>query len=386
MVAAPPHHPSIARALGPVAATMRAALEELDAGAASGPARASAQGTVRRVVVAVSGGADSMATMGLLELLRRRLAITLVVAHVDHGLREGSCAEAEFVVATARVRGHGVCRSRVTIDPGPGLPARARAARRDALLGVAAEVDADIVVLGHTMTDQVETVLLNLCRGAGLAGLGGMRPWQPWTKPSPGPRRRALQGLWVRPMMQLTREQTRDLAQRLALPFVDDPGNDDDTQPRVRLRRRVLPELLAINSGALGHVAASASIARESAILVRPDTPTTPARSMRALPELPAARQRTAILALCRDAGLPPDAVAARTLDGIIAALAEDAPHRPHRWDLRGAVLRLEAGHAWIEPTAPQAEPTAPQAEAASQQPLTHPTTAAILPEPGRNA
>ncbi len=360
MVAAPPHHQSIARALGPVGAAMRAALGEVP----------QVPGAATRVVVAVSGGADSMATLGLLELLRRRLRLELVVAHVDHGLRPGSSAEAQFVGATARARGHQVWLRRLALNAGPGLPARARAARRDALLQAAMEHDAGLVVLGHTMTDQFETVVLNLCRGAGLQGMGAMAPHQAWEKPDPAWCRQAPRGLWVRPMMQLTREETRQLASRLELPFVDDPGNDDDSQPRVRLRKYVLPALQAINVAVVSHVAASAGIAREAAAALRPPRPPLAASgSPASLRDLPAALGRTHLLALCREAGLAPDAVAARTLDGVMAALPHDAPRR---WNLSGAVLHLEAGRVWIEST--------------RGEPLTHPIPAAILLAPGRNA
>jgi len=371
VVAAPPHHPSIARALGPVAATMRAALDGLGA-------------APRRVVVGVSGGADSMATLGLLELLRRRLTIELVVAHVDHGLRAGARAESELVLATARARGHATWHRRVVLERGAGLPARARALRRDALLDAASACGASIVVLGHTMTDRAETLLLNLARGAGLEGLGAMPASQPWWKPASAPCRCSMQGLWVRPIMHIERAGARELVERLGLPFVDDPSNDDDTHPRVRVRRHLLPELVALNPGAIAHIAATADLAQEAAAALRTDPiGDTHAYDVATLRALPIARRRAAILALCRAADVPRDALAARTLDGIVAAIAHD---RPHRWDLRGAVLRLEGGRLWIDETAPTAASDEVGAGAARAQPLTHPTGAAILRKLGRHA
>jgi hypothetical protein len=88
------------------------------------------------------------------------------------------------------------------------------------------------IALGHTATDQVETVLLNLTRGAGVAGLGGMSP--------------AGDGV-VRPLLGMSRARARDLAGRMQLPFVDDPSNDDRTHPRVRVRMEVLPQLRRLN-------------------------------------------------------------------------------------------------------------------------------------------
>lgn len=327
----------------------------------------------RRVVLGVSGGADSMAMLGVLELLRRRLAIELIVAHVDHGLRAGAVAEAELVLGTARARGHVAVRQRLALEPGSGLPARARAGRHAALLEVARAHGATIIVLGHTMTDRAETLVLNLARGAGLAGLGAMPAMQPWTKPAGTPRRFESQGLWVRPLLHIEREDARALALRLGLAFVDDPSNDDDDHPRVHVRRRVLPELRALNRGAIAHLAQAAAIAHEAAEAVHGGPITDDLATLRALP---VARRRAAILALCRAAAIPRDAVAARTLDAIVAALAHD---RPHRWDLRGAVLRLEGGRVWIDDNAPVAA-TAPV------QPLTHPTSAVILRKPGQLA
>ncbi|HWB73970.1 MAG TPA: ATP-binding protein, partial [Nannocystaceae bacterium] len=83
-------------------------------------------------LVAVSGGADSMALLGLLERVARADALRLVVGHVDHGLRASSGAEAELVVATARARGHAHACTRIALAPGAALAVRARDRRREA--------------------------------------------------------------------------------------------------------------------------------------------------------------------------------------------------------------------------------------------------------------
>lgn len=213
----PHRHPSIARALGEV----RRAL----AGDTSGPSG-------RRILVACSGGADSTALLGLLGLIAAADRLELAVGHVDHGLRPESAAEAAAVAALASARGLRSQITRVDLERGPGLPARARAARRAALRAQAEALGATRIALGHTATDQAETLLLHLTRGAGLDGAAAM----PIVDPP-----------WLRPLLGLTRDETAALCQRLGLPFVDDPTNADLASPRVRLREQVLPILRAHN-------------------------------------------------------------------------------------------------------------------------------------------
>ncbi len=203
---APPRSPAIAAALGPV----RAAL----AG--------------RRLLLACSGGADSVAALGLLMLLRRSEGLELAVGHVDHGLRPESAAEAEQVRALAHTLGLPSFATRIELEAGAGLPARARQLRQVALRGQADRFGAELIVLAHTATDQAETMLMHMARGAGLDGLAAM------------PR---LARPWLRPLLELTRAQTRALALELDLPFFDDPTNEDLASLRVRLRKLVLPLL-----------------------------------------------------------------------------------------------------------------------------------------------
>lgn len=165
-----------------------------------------------KVTCAVSGGPDSMALLAL--AVAQGCSVTAM--HVDHGLRDGSAAEADLVgVAAARFGAAFASRS-VEIEPGPNLEARARRARRSAL-----PADA---LLGHTADDQAETVLLNMVRGAGLDGLAGMR------------RER-------RPILSLRRWETHRLCMELGLNVVDDPTNHDLTYRRNRVRHELLPLL-----------------------------------------------------------------------------------------------------------------------------------------------
>jgi tRNA(Ile)-lysidine synthase len=206
-----PRDPAIAAALGPV----RAAIERIPVDS-------------RRILVACSGGADSVAALGLLLALRSSLELVIAVGHVDHGLREASSADAAKVAALAdRLELVHRC-TRLSLAPGPGIPARAREARRNALIDQARDVGATTIVLAHTATDQAETMIMHLARGAGLDGLSAMP---------------VHQHPWLRPLLDLTRAQTRGVAERLEFGFVDDPGNDDPTALRVWLRTCVLPRL-----------------------------------------------------------------------------------------------------------------------------------------------
>lgn len=165
------------------------------------------------VVCAVSGGPDSLCLL----VLAVEAGCVVTAVHVDHGLREGSAAEARVVEEVARRYGASFRAERVTVTPGPNLEARARAARHAVL-----PPDA---LLGHTADDQAETVLLNLLRGAGVEGLAGMR----------------RDGR--RPLLDLRRSETRALCDELGLEVVDDPSNLDPSLRRNRVRNELLPLL-----------------------------------------------------------------------------------------------------------------------------------------------
>lgn len=153
---------------------------------------------------------------------------TVTAVYVDHGLRPGTDVEAA-VVESAAVRFGAEARTvAVAVAPGPNLEARARAARYEALERVRAEVGAVAVCTGHTRDDQAETVLLNLLRGSGTAGLAGIPP---------------RRGPVVRPLLGLRRAATREHCARLGLAPVHDPMNDDLRHRRVWLRREVIPML-----------------------------------------------------------------------------------------------------------------------------------------------
>jgi tRNA(Ile)-lysidine synthase len=198
-----------------------------------------------RMLVAVSGGPDSAALVLALAELAPARAIALTAAHVRHGLR-GAAGDADADVADdlARQAGVPMVSSSVALRDGPGLEARARQARYDALEELADRTGATWIATGHTRHDQAETVLMRLVRGSGRRGLGGIR---------------AVRGRIVRPMLDVGRTDVRVyLAARGVRPAVD-ATNADLRHLRNRVRRLVLPLLAQeCNPRVVEHLAALA--------------------------------------------------------------------------------------------------------------------------------
>ena len=127
------------------------------------------------VVVAVSGGTDSVALLLLLSELAPKLGLDLHVAHFDHRLRPRAAAkDAQFVADLAQSRGATIRLGRA--ETAPTSEDQARELRYAFLRRVARDAGATLIATGHTRDDQAETVLLHLARGSGIAGLAGMRP------------------------------------------------------------------------------------------------------------------------------------------------------------------------------------------------------------------
>ena len=194
------------------------------------------------IVVAVSGGADSLSLMSALhDLVRReKLDVDLVVAHFNHKLRgRESDADEAFVREFAATldmkfvsgRSEGVHKGNVEQN--------ARDERYQFLLSVAREYDASFVLTAHTINDQAETFLLNLVRGSGPDGLAGMRPIRNLDDD---------QIKLVRPLVSwATRTDTEGYCRERGIGFRHDPMNDDESFTRVRIRKTVIPMLSEIN-------------------------------------------------------------------------------------------------------------------------------------------
>ena len=184
------------------------------------------------VLVACSGGADSLALLAATVFEARRSRWHVVGVTVDHGLQEGSAEQAARVVAQmAGLGAHETASARVTVSGGgQGPEAAAREARYAVLAETAQRLGATVVLLGHTLDDQAETVLLGLTRGSGARSLAGMR-------------RRF--DVYRRPLLDVTRVQTVAACRAEGLEPWTDPHNDDPRFTRARVRHRVLPVLEA---------------------------------------------------------------------------------------------------------------------------------------------
>jgi tRNA(Ile)-lysidine synthase len=183
-----------------------------------------------RLVVACSGGADSLALASATVFEGRELGWYVVGATVDHGLQEGSADRAATVVTQlAQLGVDETVAARATVDaPGLGPEAAARAARYALLDELRERFDAEAVLLGHTRDDQAETVLLGLARGSGGRAIAGMR--------------RAFDG-YRRPLLDVWHDDTVTACQVEGIEVWDDPHNADPSYTRVRVRERVLPVL-----------------------------------------------------------------------------------------------------------------------------------------------
>ena len=172
------------------------------------------------LVVALGGGADSAVAAWTAAPRPTTRGI-----FVRHGLDGSPALERAAGVLGAHL-GIGVTYVDALVDVGPSLESRARDARWGA---IADSVERDeTVVTGHTLDDQAETVVMNLMRGSGSAGIAGMLRSRPGV---------------VRPLLGFSRADVRSLAEELGLPFVDDPANDDERFLRNRVRRKLLPDL-----------------------------------------------------------------------------------------------------------------------------------------------
>ena len=207
-----------------------------------------------RVLVALSGGADSVALLHVLRTLQRRGHLAVAgIAHFNHQLRgaesdadEVFCREVAaalqlpFLTAAADVR-------TVARESGRSLEDAARVARYAFLTAAVAQVGADAVAVGHSLDDQAETFLLRLLRGAGPAGFAGIRP---------------KAGLVVRPLLDVPRADLRAYAAQHQLEFREDASNADTAIPRNRVRHQLVPVLQQYSPAIAGILAREAAIAR----------------------------------------------------------------------------------------------------------------------------
>jgi len=200
-----------------------------------------------RVVVAVSGGPDSLALLSVLREILPAVPLHLTVAHFDHAWRPDSQDDRDFVASMAAKWGYEFQTARAAGGT-PHTESAARTARYAFLRRIAGETNSTAIALGHTQDDQVETLLLHLLRGSGSRGLGAMRR-----------RDRDL----ARPLLDISRHEIETYLARLHLTPRRDPSNEDPRFTRNRLRQQLLPAIDAFDSGARELLARTADILGE---------------------------------------------------------------------------------------------------------------------------
>src|SRR5216684_4048366 len=243
-----------------------------------------------RVVVAVSGGPDSLALLSLLREIVPSFPLHLTVAHFDHGWRAESRNDRDFVASMAESWGYDFRTVRAADDL-PHTENAARAARYGFLRHIAAATNSTAIALGHTQDDQVETLLLHLLRGSGSKGLGAMR---------------RRDGDLARPLIDISRRDIEAYLAQLHLTPVRDASNDDPRFTRNRLRHQLMPAIDAFDPAARDLLARTADILSEEDRFIGAQIANLPddiATNRAAFAKLPPALQRRVIRRLVPDAG-----------------------------------------------------------------------------------
>ncbi|MCF2529309.1 tRNA lysidine(34) synthetase TilS [Yinghuangia soli] len=264
------------------------------------------------VLVACSGGADSLALAAATAFEASRAGIRAGAITIDHGLQPGSTGRAVDLVGRLRAMGLDPVEALgVRVGRRGGPEAAARTARYEALDIAAARHQARAVFLGHTLDDQAETVLLGLARGSGARSLAGMP---------------AVIGHYRRPLLGIDRDTTRAACVALDLATWDDPHNADPAYTRARVRHDVLPVLeKALGPGISESLARTARLFRDDADALDAWADRVQAEltledgglDVEALAELPAAVRRRVLRRKAISVGSPPGDLFARHVDMV---------------------------------------------------------------------
>ena len=279
----------------------------------------------RRYVIAFSGGLDSTVLLHALHAAAQSRGVPLLAVHIDHGMQAESAAWAEHCAAVAGQLGVEYAQQRVEVGlaGGKGPEAAARDARYAALATVLE--DGDWLLSAHHQDDQAETLLLNLLRGsgpAGLAGIAGIRPF--------------ANGWLARPMLAVKQDELLEYAKANDLDWIDDPSNDNAEFDRNYLRHEVLPKIEARWPGAAERLHRSSRIAADAAAMLDDiaalDLEAVGGRVDRlelpALQALPERRQKNVLRYAIRQRGLaaPSAAHIDRVLAEVIKARVDAEP------------------------------------------------------------
>lgn len=263
-------------------------------------------------LVAVSGGADSLALAYALIKEAPDLAITLIGVTVDHQIQSGSAEQAKKVRTVLKEMGYPeVLIEKVTVEEKSGLEADARTARYAALDAAASAYGVTQIFLGHTRDDQAETVLLGLARGSGTRSLSGMA---------------TVNGKYARPFLNITREKTVAACEEAKLSPWNDPHNENEKFTRVKIRNKILPLMESeIGPGIAAALSRSAAILRDDAdaldemaqaVITRIDLKDL---DCAALAELPRAIRSRVLRAAIYSAGAPGGSISADHLAAVEA-------------------------------------------------------------------
>ncbi len=212
-----------------------------------------------KVLVAVSGGVDSVVLLHVLTELKKELKLTLAVAHLDHGIRPESAQDAEFVRELAQTLQLGFYTERADVPAYAqakklSLEVAARQVRYQFLEKTAQAHKFKKIALGHSLNDQAETLLMRLLRGSGLEGLAGIPPV------------RSTQCCqYIRPLIECTREQIEAFARAQKLRWREDITNYDTTILRNKIRHKLIPILREYNPNLLEALGRTARLLGQAA-------------------------------------------------------------------------------------------------------------------------
>ena len=218
------------------------------------------------IIVAVSGGADSTALLlGLDELINaQKLRLNLTVAHLDHGLRDESTADARWVTRLAKTLGYDLVTAKANLkkksaSAKENLEQAARKARYEFLLKAATKKGSTLVLTAHTLDDQAETILLRLLRGSAADGLSGI----PTVREIAG----GSQVRLARPLLRWARRSDTEIyCRRRQSDFRVDEMNHDEAFARVRVRKQLLPLMKSFNPRVVEALSRTATLLNEDAL------------------------------------------------------------------------------------------------------------------------